>query len=67
MSTAHAYELFDDDPFAAVVCPDAACGRPALIENRWTWPSTDGTVEMIKVRCAAGCWFTIPESDLEFA
>jgi hypothetical protein len=65
MSTAFAFDLFDEDPFAALVCPD--CGRPAAIEDRWDWPSTDGLVEMVKVRCAAGCWFTLPRTDLESA
>ena len=59
MSTAHAFEL-DAEPFEAVVCPDPACGRPAEIEHQWTWPSTDGGVGMVKIRCEAGCWFTVP-------
>jgi hypothetical protein len=58
MSIAFAFDLFDEDPFPAFVCPD--CGRAAVVEDRWTWPSTDGVVEMVKIRCDAGCWFTLP-------
>jgi hypothetical protein len=32
-----------------------------VIEDRWASPSTDGLVGMVKVRCEAGCWFTVPE------
>lgn len=65
MSAAFAFELFDEEPSPYFVCPDHACGRPAVIEDRWTWPSTDGVVGMVKVRCEAGCWFTVQEADLE--
>jgi hypothetical protein len=67
MSAAYAFDRFDEEPFARVVCPDGSCGRPAVIEDRWTWPSTDGIVGMVKVRCEAGCSYTVQESDLEFA
>lgn len=65
MTTAFAFDLFGEEPFAGIVCPAGACARPAVIEDRWSWPSTDGVVAMVKVRCEAGCWFTVPESDLE--
>ena len=45
-------------------CPDAACARPALVEDRWTWASTDGPVEMVKIRCQRGCWYTLPAASL---
>lgn len=65
MTAAFAFDLFDEEPSPGFVCPDDACARPAVIEDRWTWPSTDGLVGMVKVRCEAGCWFTVPETDLE--
>ena len=52
---------------ARVLCPDPACSRLAVIEDRWTWPSTDGPADMVKVRCAAGCWYTVMEDDLQAA
>lgn len=67
MSTAFAFELFDEEPGPGLVCPNVGCGRSAEIEDRWTLPSTDGLVRMVKVRCEAGCWFTVEESDLELA
>jgi hypothetical protein len=48
----------------AVLCPDARCASPAYIEDRWTCKSTDGSVEVLKVRCSAGCWYTILADDL---
>jgi hypothetical protein len=48
----------------AVLCPDPQCGRRADIEDRWTWESTDGPVDMVKVRCSAGCWYTVVADDL---
>jgi hypothetical protein len=48
----------------AVLCPDPQCAGPAHIEDRWTLESTDGQVDMVKVRCSAGCWYTLPAEDL---
>ncbi len=33
-------------------CPE--CGRPAMITDRFTLPSTDGPVEHIRLSCAGG-------------
>ena len=41
-----------------VACPDPSCPAPALVYQRWTWPSTDGPVEHAKTGCEAGHWFT---------
>lgn len=43
-----------------VLCPDPQCASPAHIEDRWTSESTDGLVDMVKVRCSASCWYTVP-------
>jgi hypothetical protein len=51
----------------AVLCPDPQCAGPAHIEDRWTLESTDGQVDMVKVRCLAGCWYTLPAEDLSSA
>jgi hypothetical protein len=48
----------------AVSCPDPHCAEPAHIEDRWTLESTDSPVDMVKVRCSAGCWYTLPAEDL---
>jgi hypothetical protein len=48
----------------AVLCPDPQCASPAYIEDRWTCESTDGSVEVLKVRCSAGCWYTVLADDL---
>jgi hypothetical protein len=48
----------------AVLCPDPQCVSPAHIEDRWTCESTDGSVEVVKVRCSAGCWYTVLADDL---
>jgi hypothetical protein len=48
----------------AVLCPDPQCAGPAHIEDRWTLESTDSPVDMVKVRCSAGCWYTLPAEDL---
>lgn len=48
----------------AVLCPDPQCAGLAYIEDRWTLESTDGHVDMVKVRCSAGCWYTLPADDL---
>ncbi len=48
----------------AVLCPDPQCASPAYIEDRWTHESTDGPVDVVKVRCSAGCWYTVLAEDL---
>ena len=48
----------------AVLCPDPQCASPAHIEDRWTLQSTDGPVDVVKVRCSAGCWYTVLADDL---
>jgi 4-oxalocrotonate tautomerase len=48
----------------AVMCPDPQCGAPAQIEDRCTLESTDGLVDVVKVRCSAGCWYTFLAEDL---
>jgi hypothetical protein len=48
----------------AVLCPDPQCASPAHIEDRWPCQSTDGPVDIVKVRCSAGCWYTVPAEDL---
>ena len=52
---------------AHILCADPACSQPAVIEDRWTWASTDGPAAMVKVRCASGCWYTVMEDDLQAA
>ena len=48
----------------AVLCPDRHRAGPAHIEDRWTFESTDGPVELVKVRWSAGCWYTVLVEDL---
>jgi hypothetical protein len=48
----------------AVLCPDPRCAGRAHIEDRWTLDSTNGSVDMVKVRCSAGCWYALPAEDL---
>ena len=36
------------------------CGLPAEVEDRVTMRSTDGPVEILKIRCPAGHWFNAP-------
>jgi hypothetical protein len=48
----------------AVLCPDPQCAGLAHIEDRRTHESTDGPLDMVKVRCSAGCWYTVPVDDL---
>jgi hypothetical protein len=47
-----------------VACPDPTCQAPALVHDRWTWPSTSGPVEHAKTGCEAGHWFTPPAASL---
>ena len=39
-------------------CPQAGCGVPARIVDRWVWASSNGPVEHVKTWCANGHWFT---------
>lgn len=48
----------------AVLCPDPQCAAPAHIEDRWTLESTDGSVDVVKIRCSVGCWYTVLADDL---
>jgi hypothetical protein len=41
-----------------IACPDATCGAPARIVDRWTFGSTSGAVEHVKTTCERGHWFT---------
>ena len=36
------------------------CGLPAEVEDRVTMRSSDGPVEIFKIRCPAGHWFNGP-------
>jgi hypothetical protein len=54
MSSIHAIDA------GPVVCP--SCPRPAEIIDRFTFASTDGPVEHVKVRCPGGHWYTVPAS-----
>jgi len=45
-----------------ISCPD--CGVPAEITERFTLPSTDGAVDHIVVRCAAGHCFRMAADKL---
>lgn len=45
-----------------LTCPEPACNAPAAIVDHWSWPSTDGPVEHVKVRCLDGHWYT-PTAD----
>jgi hypothetical protein len=40
------------------------CGLPAEVEDRLTMGSTDGPVEIMKIRCPAGHWFNGPLESL---
>ena len=44
--------------FAPVACP--SCHEPAEIVDRFTLDSTDGRMRHLKIRCAAGHWYTMP-------
>lgn len=45
-------------------CPTPQCACPAQIEDCWTHESTDGPIGMVKLRCSAGCWYTVLAEDL---
>ena len=40
------------------------CGLPAEVEDQYTMRSTDGPVEMLRIRCPAGHWFNAPAESL---
>jgi hypothetical protein len=44
--------------FAPVACP--TCNEPAEVLDRFTFDSTDGPMRHLKIRCAAGHWYTLP-------
>ena len=43
----------------------AECGLVAEVVDRDTWPSTDGPVEHVHVRCVVGHRFVMPAAALE--
>lgn len=40
------------------------CGLPAEVEDQCTMRSTDGPIEMLRIRCPAGRWFNAPTDPL---
>jgi hypothetical protein len=46
-----------------VDCPE--CGLPAEVLDRFVLESTDGPVEVIKIRCVRGTPFLMPVSKLK--
>ena len=46
-----------------VRCPQ--CDLPAEVTDRFSFASTGGPVEHLKITCAAGHWFTPPAADVE--
>ena len=40
------------------------CGLPAEVESRYTFSSTDGPLEGVKIRCPRGHWFNGPVESL---
>jgi hypothetical protein len=44
--------------FSPVACP--SCHEPAEIVGRFSLDSTDGPMRHLKIRCAAGHWYTMP-------
>lgn len=46
-----------------VACPE--CGLPAEVLDRFVLESTDGPVEMIKIRCVKGSPFLTTTASLE--
>ena len=41
-----------------IACPDPTCQAPARVVDRWSWGSSDGSVEHVKTMCERGHWFT---------
>jgi hypothetical protein len=44
--------------FSPVACP--TCHERAEIVDRFSLDSTDGPLRHLKIRCAAGHWYTMP-------
>jgi hypothetical protein len=44
--------------FAPVACP--SCHEPADVVDAFALGSTDGPSRHMKIRCAAGHWYTMP-------
>jgi hypothetical protein len=44
--------------FAPVACP--TCHEPAEVLDRFSLGATDGPYQHLKIRCAAGHWYTLP-------
>jgi hypothetical protein len=44
--------------FSPVACP--SCHEPAEIVDRFSLGGTDGPYRHLKIRCAAGHWYTLP-------
>jgi hypothetical protein len=40
------------------------CGLPAEVESRYTFRSSDGPLEGVKIRCPRGHWFNGPVESL---
>jgi hypothetical protein len=40
------------------------CGLPAEVESRYTFRSSDGALEAVKIRCPRGHWFNGPVESL---
>jgi hypothetical protein len=40
------------------------CGLPAEVETRYTFRSSDGPLEGVKIRCPRGHWFNGPVESL---
>jgi hypothetical protein len=47
---------------SVVCCPE--CDRSATVLDRCVLESTDGPVEHVRIRCAAGHYFFMPTADL---
>lgn len=47
----------ENDELELVACPE--CGAAAEVLDRFTLASTDGPVEMLKLWCVTGRWFTV--------
>ena len=43
------------------LCPAEDCFAPLTVLDRFLLDSTDGPVEVAKVQCTSGHWFTLPE------
>ena len=50
------------DELDLVVCPE--CAAPAEVVDRFALPSTEGSVEHVKVQCLGRHWFLLPAAAL---